>query len=51
LASPTSKGLRYLKARSPKVEAVQLMLEDGVDRVSSDGIRTRWLMASLGELV
>jgi predicted AAA+ superfamily ATPase len=46
-----SKGLRYLKARFPKAEAVQLTLEDGIDRVSSDGIRTRSLMASLGELV
>jgi hypothetical protein len=47
----TPKGLRYLKARFPKVEAVRLTLEDGVDRVSDEGIRTRSLMAFLGALV
>jgi len=46
----TPKGLRYLKARFPKLEAVQLTLEDGLDRLSDDGIRTRSLLVFLAEL-
>jgi predicted AAA+ superfamily ATPase len=45
------KGLRYLKARFPKVESLQLAREDGIDRQSTDGIRTRSLTAFLAELV
>jgi hypothetical protein len=44
------RGLRYLKARFPNVEAVQLTLDGGMDRVSSENIRTRSLLAMLAEL-
>jgi len=45
------KGLRYLKQRFPAVEAWQLSLQPGVDRVSDDDIRTTSIAKFLGELV
>lgn len=49
-ARDVPKGLRYLKERFPRVEAIQLTLEDGVDRVSTDGILTRSTTSFLAAL-
>ena len=50
-ARDVPKGLRYMKTRFPKVKAVQLTLEDGVDLVSIDDILTRSITSFLGELI
>lgn len=49
-ARAAPKGLRYLKGRFPKVEALQLTLEDGINRVSSEDINTRSMLSFLAGL-
>jgi hypothetical protein len=50
-AREAPKGLRYLRERFPRAEAVQLTLEEGIDRVSTREIHARSLVAFLCGLV
>ena len=45
-----SRGLVYLKQRFPKVDAIQLTLEEGIDRINNQGIRRYSLIEFLASL-
>jgi uncharacterized protein len=45
------RGLRYLKERFPAIEAYSLTVRPGVDRISTDGLRTKSLIPFLADLV